>query len=116
MSWTLSGAAAEALPKAGEMPVLAKDNGRRTGHEHPRGSADFLPVDPVVSLDEHATESDITGRQEGVYTESLGQWVTRRTKEFNLVTREKPDCEDTWLQYADFQGEAVRAVHGGGEN
>lgn len=86
-------------------------------HQPQGASADFLPVDPlVVSPDENASHSDPTTEREDECTESLEQWVARKTKEFNLTTRERPNCEDIWLQFADFQEEAVWALHGSGEN
>lgn len=81
-----------------------------------RESVDFLPVDPVAeSLNGHTASQDPAEKQEGVHTESLEQWVTRRTKEFNVMTRKRPESEALWLQFADFQQEAVWAVHGGGK-
>ncbi|CAM9218115.1 unnamed protein product, partial [Choristocarpus tenellus] len=44
--------------------------------------------------------------------ESLEQWVLRRTKEFNKETRSSPEVEDLWMDFADFQDEAVRIMHG----
>ena len=92
----------------------------RQAHHQLKGGADFLPVDAVVvSEGKHTAQSDLTAsnvEQEDVFMESLEQWVTRRTKEFNVMTRERPDSEDVWLQFADFQEDAVRAAHGGGEN
>lgn len=80
-----------------------------------RTSTDFLPVDPVLPTDGNAKRSDLTADYDGVDTENLEQWVTRRTKEFNVLTRENPNCEEIWLQFGDFQEEAVRALHGAGE-
>lgn len=89
---------------------------RQAGHQSERVSADFLPVDPVmVSPDENATQNDPAPKRDDGHTESLEQWVARKTKEFNLSTRERPHCEDVWLSFADFQEEAVRALHGSGE-
>lgn len=85
-----------------------------TRHEARRTSADFLPVDPVVvSLDGNAQRQDepITEGDEAC-TESVEQWVARKTKEFNLKTRERPNSDEIWLEFADFQAEAVRALHG----
>eukprot|EP00903_Cladosiphon_okamuranus_P019261 g17707.t2 len=45
-----------------------------------------------------------------------GSRKAARTKEFNVLTRENPDCEEVWLRFVDFQEEAVRALHGGGLN
>lgn len=114
MLWKHASVATDASA-AGLTPNVIDDQ----QNEHParRRSADFLPVDPVaVSPDGHAEQSDPTGKRDGVCMESLEQWVTRRTKEFNLMTRERPESEDVWLRFADFQEEAVRAVHGGGED
>lgn len=83
-----------------------------TEHNVQRVSTDFLPVTPVVTpVDEHPTDGK-TAEQDGMHTESLEQWVARKTKEFNLATRERPESDDIWLQYADFQEDAVRALHG----
>eukprot|EP00752_Nemacystus_decipiens_P004418 g4034.t1 len=60
--------------------------------------------------------SDLTAEYDGVDTESLEQWVARRTKEFNVLTRGNPNCEEIWLRYVDFQEDAVRALHGDGLN
>ncbi|CAM9382705.1 unnamed protein product, partial [Ectocarpus fasciculatus] len=82
-------------------------------HKKQRVSNDFLPVTPVVApVDERATNGK-TAEQDGVQTESLEQWVARKTKEFNRATRERPESDDIWLKYADFQEDAVRALHGG---
>ncbi|CAM9127226.1 unnamed protein product [Discosporangium mesarthrocarpum] len=43
----------------------------------------------------------------------MEQRVMRRTKYFNERTRESPMMEDLWLDYADFQEEAVKTMHGG---
>ncbi|CAN0520620.1 unnamed protein product, partial [Ectocarpus sp. 8 AP-2014] len=79
-------------------------------HIKQRVSTDFLPVTPVVApVDERAT-SGTAAEQDGVQ-ESLEQWVARKTKEFNRATRERPESDDIWLQYSDFQEDAVRALH-----
>lgn len=109
MSWTRAAPAPQPSAEAGAMCVPST-----AGHQQ-RTSTDFLPIDPVLSLDEYATRSDPTAEYDGVDMENLEQWVARRTKEFNVMTREKPNCEDTWLQFVDFQEEAVRALHGGGK-
>lgn len=85
------------------------------GHKKQRMSTDFLPVDPVLSLDENDMQRDRAAERDGVDTENLEQWVARRTKEFNVKTREHPNCDEIWLQFVDFQEEAVRALHGSGE-
>ncbi|CAM9862345.1 unnamed protein product, partial [Scytosiphon promiscuus] len=79
-----------------------------------RTSTDFLPVDAVVeSLDGDAKrQDDAVTHGEDACTESLEQWVARKTKEFNLQTRERPHSDEIWLEFADFQAEAVRALHG----
>lgn len=116
--WTNARALGVASTAEGMVPAVGDDN--RQAHQQQKEGADFLPVDAVVvSGGKDAAQGDMTAdnaEQEGVYMESLEQWVTRRTKEFNVMTRERPDSEDIWLQFADFQEEAVRAVHGGGEN
>lgn len=116
--WTNARAVGEESTAEGTVPAV--DDGNRQAHQQLKGGADFLPVDAVVvSGGKDAAQRDMTAEdaeQEGVYMESLEQWVARRTKEFNVLTREQPDSEDIWLQFADFQEEAVRAVHGGGEN
>lgn len=112
LSWTQAVGSPEPSIEDGTMPTA-----RRTGQKKQRESADFLPVDPVVvPPDENVTHRDSTAERDDGHTESLEQWVARKTKEFNLMTRERPNCEDTWLQFADFQEEAVRALHGSGEN
>lgn len=116
--WANARALGEASAAEGTVPAAGDDN--RQAHQQQKAGADFLPVDAVVvSGGKDAAWSDMAAEnaeQKGVYMESLEQWVTRRTKEFNVMTRERPDSEDVWLQFADFQEEAVRAVHGGGEN
>lgn len=90
--------------------------GETSGIKEPRNSPEFLPVDhTVIPPDaESANSYDERSGDDGstLYTESLEQWVTRRTKEFNQATREQPNSEELWLQYTDFQDEAVRALHG----
>lgn len=89
--------------------------GREEGQSKERASADFLPVNPVASpFDERATQSP-SADHNGVHTESLEQWVARKTMEFNIMTRAQPNCEDAWLRFADFQEELVLALHGGGK-
>lgn len=116
--WANGRALGEASTAEGTVPAAGDDV--RQMHEQLKGGADFLPVDAVVvSEGKDTAQSDVTAdsvEQEDVYMESLEQWVTRRTKEFNVMTRERPDSEDVWLQFADFQEDAVRAAHGGGEN
>lgn len=115
--WTNTRALEEASTAEGASFTVGDLEDNRQTQQQQKGGADFLPVDAVVMS--AAAQSDITtenAEQEGVYMESLEQWVTRRTKDFNVMTREHPDSEDVWLQFADFQEEAVRAVHGGGEN
>lgn len=107
-SWTRAVSSPEPSAKAGAMPIPIT-----AGHPKQRTSTDFLPVDPVLSLDEHITRSGSTAPRDGVETENIEQWVARRTKEFNVKTREHPNCEEIWLQFVDFQEEAVRALHGG---
>ncbi|CAM9829416.1 unnamed protein product, partial [Ectocarpus sp. 13 AM-2016] len=107
LAWTHA-VSSHAFSGDGTMPTVG-------GMEHnkQRVSIDFLPVTPVVApVDERATNGT-TAEQDGVHTESLEQWVARKTKEFNLATRERPESDDIWLQYADFQEDAVRALHGG---
>lgn len=94
---------------------------RQEGRQRsPRRSTDFLPVDPGGPADESTVRiSDDTGTQgteDGVFTESLEQRIARRTKEFNLMTRRRPESVDVWMHFADFQDEAVQALHVGGEN
>lgn len=106
LAWTHA-VSSRAFSGDGEAPTVG-------GMEHikQRVSTDFLPVTPVVApVDERATNGT-TAEQDGVQTESLEQWVARKTKEFNLATRERPESDDIWLQYADFQEDAVRALHG----
>lgn len=110
MSWTHAVASPQPSADAGAMYIPTT-----AGHKMQRTSTDFLPVDPVLSLDQNAARTDPAADHDGVNTENLDQWVTRRTKEFNVMTRENPNCEEIWLQFVDFQGEAVRALHGGGE-
>lgn len=94
---------------------------RNAGGRRRRESPDFLPIDPtVMSPDEDdghsAPDADEPGKDDGkVFVDSLEQRVVRRTKEFNRRTRERPKSEQVWLQFADFQDEAVRAIHGDGE-
>lgn len=82
-----------------------------------KASPDFLPVDPDIDKLDTKIQEDEDGSSK-VHnlstTETLEQWITRRTKEFNELTREQPYSAELWLRYADFQVEAVRAVHGGG--
>ncbi|CAM9346697.1 unnamed protein product [Ectocarpus sp. 4 AP-2014] len=107
LAWTRA-VSSSAFSRDGTIPTFG-------GMEHikQRVSTDFLPVTPVVApVDERATNG-MTAEQDGVHTESLEQWVARKTKEFNLATRERPESDDIWLQYADFQEDAVRALHGG---
>ncbi|CAM9193049.1 unnamed protein product, partial [Hapterophycus canaliculatus] len=85
-----------------------------TGHEEGRTSTDFLPVDPVVVSPEGNArlQGHLVSEGEDVHTESIEQWVARKTKEFNLETRERPNSDEIWLEFADFQADAVRALHG----
>lgn len=119
LAWTHAGAPSQASATAVEQSTSDNDVGKnRQNARHQRRieSTDFLPVDPVtIPLDEQATRSDRPNEEDGVFSESVEQWVIRRTKEFNVMTREQPHAEKLWLQYADFQEEAARAVHGGGE-
>lgn len=110
MSWAGAVASPQPSAEAGAVHVPTA-----VGHKTQRTSTDFLPVDPVLSLDENAKRRDPTAEYDGVDTENLEQWVARRTKEFNVLTRENPKCEEIWLQFVDFQEEAVRALHGAGE-
>lgn len=111
---------AQASASSTESSVQAKPSGhlligQGSESNRPRESPDFLPVDPTIVLHIQKPGSDDSQRDDNdskVPMESLEQWVTRRTKEFNRATREQPGSEDLWLQYADFQEEAVRAVHG----
>lgn len=110
MSWTRAAASPNPSPEAG-----ASYKSTQAEHKKPRTSADFLPVDPTLSLGEDAERRDAITERDAVDMETLEQWVARRTKEFNVKTRERPNCEELWLQFADFQEEAVRALHCGGE-
>lgn len=101
MSWNRAVASPRPSAEAAAMSIPPK-----AGNKRQRTSTDFLPVDPVLWLDKNDTRSDPTA-------ENLEQWVARRTKEFNVKTREHPECEEIWLQFADFQEEAVQALHGG---
>lgn len=107
LSWTSAAASHENIAEAGNMLTA-----REEGHSKRRASADFLPVDPVALPFDGQSPS---AEHDGTKTESLEQWVARKTKEFNLETRARPDCEDTWLQFADFQEEVVLALHGSGK-
>ncbi|CAN0535731.1 unnamed protein product, partial [Ectocarpus sp. 12 AP-2014] len=106
LAWTHA-VSSHAFSGDGTMPTVG-------GMEHnkQRVSIDFLPVTPVVAPVDERTTNGTTAEQDGVHTESLEQWVARKTKEFNLTTRERPESDDIWLQYADFQEDAVRALHG----
>lgn len=110
ISWMRAVASLEPSAEAGAVPIPTT-----AGHQKQRTSIDFLPVDPVLSLDENPMRSGPTAERDGEDTENLEQWVARRTKEFNVKTREHPNCEEIWLQFVDFQEEAVRALHGSGE-
>lgn len=35
--------------------------------------------------------------------ESWNDYIIRRTREFNTLTRERPDDENSWLEFAKFQ-------------
>lgn len=119
LAWTHAGAPSQASATVGEQSISATDVGKNrqnVRHRNRIESTDFLPVDPVaIPSDEQATRSDQPNEEDGVFSESLEQSVIRRTKEFNVMTREEPHSENLWLQYADFQEEAARAVHDGGE-
>lgn len=118
MAWASAGLPRDSPMEEGSTPLTVEGSlPKATPAQTLRPSADFLPVDPMtVSPDGHTPQGDPTGKQDsGVHMESLEQWVTRRTKEFNVMTRTQPHSEDIWLQFADFQEEAVRANHGGGE-
>lgn len=114
--WTNTLALRGTSTAEGAIPAVGDREDTRQTQQQQKGGTDFLPVDAVVMS--AAAQSDMTenAEQEGVHMESLERWVTRRTKEFNVITRERPGSEDLWLQFSDFQEEAVRAVHGGGEN
>lgn len=110
--------AVEARPGAGELvaPQSVGDQ-EAEAHNRPRVTPDFLPVDPTASLDHHTpTNGEHSGSEgNGVSMESTEQWVTRKTREFNQLTRERPNSEELWLRFADFQAQAVTAVDGDGE-
>lgn len=110
---------AHASAASTEGSVQAKPNGhlgQRSESNGLRESPEFLPVDPTIMLQDAQNPASDDGQRDDddskVPMESLEQWVTRRTREFNRATREQPASEGLWLQYADFQEEAVRAVHG----
>lgn len=77
---------------------------------------DFLPLDPTVARltpQKDFKEKVNADDDFDVPSESIEEWVTRKTKDFNLLTRQHPDSEDVWLRFADFQEEAVHALQGG---
>ena len=108
------------LPLQGNHDLSARSRSR--SQEQSPG-ADFLPVDPtVMAISPSNGDTGTLGGGDpahtldvGAPTESLEQWVTRRTKEFNRLTRKQPKSENLWLKFADFQEEAVRALQGGGD-
>lgn len=62
-----------------------------------------LPVEPGL-LD---ADSIAVGRSEadaeGAAGESVDEYILRRTKEYNVSTRERPHDLTVWLQFAAFQ-------------
>ncbi|CAA2938938.1 NRDE2 homolog isoform X1 [Olea europaea subsp. europaea] len=58
--------------------------------------ADYIPL-----LDEENTDLSFLGAT--VVEESWEDEVLRKTKEFNVLTREHPQDESIWLAFADFQ-------------
>ncbi|KAL2553546.1 hypothetical protein Fot_07165 [Forsythia ovata] len=58
--------------------------------------ADYIPL-----LDEGNTNVSFSGAT--VVEESWEEEVLRKTKEFNMLTREHPQDESIWLAFADFQ-------------
>jgi len=109
-SWTTAAAPPEDAAEAGTVLAAGQEV-----HAKRRASADFLPVNPVaLRIDERDTRSP-SAEHDGVHTESLEQWVARKTKEFNIEIRAQPNCEEVWLRFADFQEEVVLALHGSGK-
>ena len=43
------------------------------------------------------------GEDEEEEGESWNDYIIRRTREFNTSTRERPDDENSWLEFAKFQ-------------
>lgn len=103
----------------GTLSSAASDGSR--GVSGDSQSPNFLPLPPVVH---HASASGVhdasTDREtpvmgtDDIEEENLEGWLLRRTKEYNQRTREQPRSEELWLEFAEFQEEAVRAQHEGG--
>lgn len=113
--WASVGAS---LDKEQRVPGASAE-AQRVGQKVTRPATDFLPIDPYVEGEDgyqRTHSSALGGEAEGLHPmETLEECITRRTKEFNQLTREHPDSVQLWLQYADFQQHAVRALHGGAD-
>lgn len=48
-------------------------------------------------------QKDVGDEDEQEEGESWNDYIIRRTREFNSLTRERPDDENSWLEFAKFQ-------------
>jgi hypothetical protein len=91
--------------------ALRIDMSRRTrAPQHPaavamRNAADVLPLPPVDSGTSVVRANGAGGADVG---ESMEEALGRRTRAFNLRTRERPGDAEAWLAFAAFQHEFLR--------
>jgi hypothetical protein len=63
---------------------------------------EYIPVPPDIEVDE--SNPALAAEVEG---ESWEMYVQRRTREFNILLRERKGDPKIWIEYANFQEEAV---------
>ncbi|XP_024385096.1 uncharacterized protein [Physcomitrium patens] len=65
-------------------------------------------LDTFIPLEEKdIKKKDVGDEDEQEEGESWNDYIIRRTREFNSLTRERPDDENSWLEFAKFQDELV---------
>ncbi|KAL2629502.1 hypothetical protein R1flu_014188 [Riccia fluitans] len=85
---------------------FSKDRGGSKSHQ-PGVSAleDFIPLDIEEAPKKASSETEI--RDVG---ETWQEYVTRKTREYNEQTRERPHDESLWISFANFQDELIQTT------
>lgn len=96
--WSAKFASLERRKDFRRLKILIDSSKHRAGKHSP---LDFVPLE-----DSNAQEESEYRLQE----ESWDGYIIRKTKDFNQLTRERPQDESLWIAFANFQDELIKAA------
>lgn len=106
------------FPAPAYIPLLPEQPSSQAGGQQPQLHGLMVPVTSALqaahssargpSSSAAAAAVDWLLQEQG---ETFEENLLRRTREWNVATREHPESEQVWLDFANFQDEAARLLH-----